>query len=91
MDRADWFSAEQRQEFFGEMQFYIKMCELEQEVRLTGRTPTMEEYWQWRMGTGAVGACTAMIEYVFRPCSTGHQLLNRYHPDTLVNAAYLLR
>lgn len=55
---------EQRRNFFEEMKFYISTTETEQKFHLDGRIPSLEEYWSVRMGTSAVGACLAVIEYV---------------------------
>jgi len=53
---------EQRQNFFQDMNFYIETTEVEQRFHLDGKIPTIEEYWEVRMGTSAVAACLAMIE-----------------------------
>jgi hypothetical protein len=58
-------SLEQRQMFLEEMKIYIETTQQEQECRLSGAIPTVEEYWVFRMGTSAVGVCLAVIEWVF--------------------------
>lgn len=55
-------SAEQRQNFFDDLEFYISATETEQRFHLENRIPTLEEYWEVRMGTSAVAACLATIE-----------------------------
>jgi len=46
------------------MKFYIGTTETEQKFHLDGIIPSLEEYWEVRMGTSAVAACLAVIEYV---------------------------
>ncbi|KAK0102186.1 hypothetical protein ONS95_001017 [Cadophora gregata] len=58
------YTIEQRQNFFEDMKFYIATTETEQRYKLDGKIPTLEEYWEARMGTSAVAACLAMIELV---------------------------
>ncbi|KAH6717257.1 isoprenoid synthase domain-containing protein [Leptodontidium sp. MPI-SDFR-AT-0119] len=58
------YTVEQRQNFFEDMKFYIATTETEQRYKLDGKIPTLEEYWEARMGTSAVAACLAMIELV---------------------------
>ncbi|KAG4429838.1 hypothetical protein IFR05_014676 [Cadophora sp. M221] len=58
------YTVEQRQNFFEDMKFYIATTETEQRYKLDGKIPSLEEYWEARMGTSAVAACLAMIELV---------------------------
>ncbi|KAI2473190.1 terpenoid synthase [Annulohypoxylon bovei var. microspora] len=51
--------------FLDEMRFFIKSCGEEQDLLLTDRLPTVEEYAQRRLGTGAVRICLATIEYAY--------------------------
>ena len=48
--------------FFNETRFYIEMSEREQKTRLSGKVPTLQEYWETRRGSGAVGMCVALME-----------------------------
>ena len=41
------------------------MTDLEQQVQLSGRLPTVEEYMRRRMGSSAVRVCLAITESVF--------------------------
>ena len=50
--------------FIKEITHFMKMSEREQKVRLSQHVPSIEEYWQIRMGTSAVGVCAAVIEFV---------------------------
>lgn len=50
-----------------EIVFFMNMSEHEQRVRLAGKIPSTEEYWEYRMGTSAVGICLAVIESVSKP------------------------
>jgi hypothetical protein len=40
--------------FRDEVLFYIDCCQQEQEDRLTGRMPNVEEYWKIRLGASSV-------------------------------------
>ena len=48
------------------MMLFIQMSEVEQNTRLSGRIPTLNEYWTCRMGTSAVGVCLGMLDYIDR-------------------------
>ncbi|KAI6709359.1 hypothetical protein JHW43_008131 [Diplocarpon mali] len=73
------YTIEQRQNLFEDLKFYIGTTETEQRFHLDGKLPTLKEYWEVRMGTSAVAACLAMIEFTnkikgpYR--STNHPLL----------------
>ena len=55
---------EERCEMLREIEFFIEMSEAEQRTRLSDHLPTVKEYQHHRMGTGAVGPCLALTEYV---------------------------
>ena len=55
---------EERCDMLREIKFFIEMSEAEQIKRLSDQLPTVKEYQHHRMGTGAVGACLALTEYV---------------------------
>ena len=38
-----------------EMRLYLEKTEVEQQFRLHERIPSVDEYWQYRLGTSAVG------------------------------------
>ena len=42
---------------------FLAKSQHEQEIRLSGRIPTVAEYWSFRMGTSAVGVGVAALEY----------------------------
>jgi len=50
------------QAFLDEMMLFLEMSRSEQEVQLSGRIPTVEEYWVYRMGTSAVGVVVSLTE-----------------------------
>jgi hypothetical protein len=56
--------AGQRRVFFEEVRRFVEMTQREQEIRLSGRIPSVGEYWEYRMGTSAVGTLMGLIEYV---------------------------
>lgn len=53
---------EQKARFLSELDLFIDMSALEQQVQLSGRLPTVEEYSRRRMGSSAVGVCVAITE-----------------------------
>lgn len=55
---------EQRRFLLNEIEFFVKMAELEQRVQMSDRLPTVEEYRRRRMGTSAVAVCIAITELV---------------------------
>ena len=57
------FDAAQIDGFLRELIFYIEMSALEQRVQISEKIPTIEEYLERRMGSGAVGVCWAITEY----------------------------
>ena len=56
-------TTDQLQDFLHEMQLFLEMAGQEQRYRLTDTIPTPAQYWTCRMGTSAVGICTALNEY----------------------------
>lgn len=48
--------------FFGEFLFFVNMTDVEHEIQMSSRLPTVEEYQQRRMGSSAVGMCLAITE-----------------------------
>ncbi|QSZ31558.1 hypothetical protein DSL72_001125 [Monilinia vaccinii-corymbosi] len=57
------YTETQRQLLFEQLIFYIDCSEMEQRVRLSGKLPTVQEYWHFRMGTSAVGVTLAVNEF----------------------------
>ncbi|KAH4221314.1 hypothetical protein HBI73_250150 [Parastagonospora nodorum] len=53
---------DQRQRFMGEMIRFLEQTKREQQTRLSGNVPGLEEYWSYRMGTSAVGVIVAALE-----------------------------
>ena len=48
--------------FFEELFFFVSMTDVEQEMQMSDKLPTVEEYQQRRMGSSAVGLCLAISE-----------------------------
>jgi hypothetical protein len=44
------------------MVHYISQSQVEQEIRLRGEIANVEQYWNFRMGTSAVGVAAAAVE-----------------------------
>ncbi|KAK6950950.1 hypothetical protein Daesc_007478 [Daldinia eschscholtzii] len=65
--------------FLKEVLFFIKMCGEEQRFQLAHRLPTVEEYTQYRSGTGAIRICLATIEYISRVHATLGMELSKSH------------
>ena len=61
---ADQFILEQLERLSKEMEVYMEMSEQEQRVRLNGALPSVEEFWEYRLGSSAVGVCLAVLEYI---------------------------
>jgi hypothetical protein len=58
-------SSVQLKMFHDEIERYIRMTEQEQRLRLnSGRLPTVEEFWGYRLGASAVFIMLAVNEYV---------------------------
>ncbi|PNP54756.1 hypothetical protein THARTR1_04961 [Trichoderma harzianum] len=57
---------EQRKRFLREMEFFIRKSQLEQKSRLDGCILSLDEYWDIRMGTSAVGVIMAVNEFSAR-------------------------
>ncbi|KAL2058800.1 hypothetical protein ABVK25_000091 [Lepraria finkii] len=57
------YSVEQRQRFLNNMKVYIQGSRVEQELRISGRVPTVEEYWDYRMRSSAVDVTSSMTEF----------------------------
>jgi hypothetical protein len=43
---------------------FLMHSKREQETRLSGRIPSIKEYWEFRMGASAVGVVVAALEYI---------------------------
>jgi hypothetical protein len=46
----------------GEIVRFLEQTKREQQTRLCGNLPSMEEYWSFRAGTSAVGVIVAVQE-----------------------------
>lgn len=44
------------------MKLFVHESQSEQETCLAGKVETLEQYWECRIGTSAVGVCLAMLE-----------------------------
>jgi hypothetical protein len=53
---------DQRQRFMNEIHRFLEHTKREQQIRLCGSLPTMDEYWGFRAGTSAVGVIVAAQE-----------------------------
>ncbi|KAG9242949.1 isoprenoid synthase domain-containing protein [Calycina marina] len=63
---CDAYDESQRQRLLSEIQLFMRMSRSEQQIRLLGRLPSLEEYWTFRMGTSAVYIGVASGEYANR-------------------------
>ncbi|KAI1337117.1 isoprenoid synthase domain-containing protein [Xylariaceae sp. FL0016] len=57
------YDVDQRRRFYDEIARFMLASEEEQKGRLRGQIPTLEGYWQFRLGTSAVYIGTAAGEY----------------------------
>ena len=49
--------------FLKELRFFIEMTGVEQQVQMTKKLPSIDEYHQRRKGSSAVRVCLAITEY----------------------------
>ena len=71
--------------FVNEIDYYMDCQQREQGRKLTGKIPTVAEYWETRLGTSAVTSMLALNEYerlhmtfLISVTSKLMQLTNRY-------------
>jgi Terpene synthase family 2, C-terminal metal binding len=50
------------------MKTFMEMSEEEQRLRLSGTIPSVEEFWEYRLGSSAVCVTLAVNEYVNLIC-----------------------
>ena len=56
--------SEQRERISNEMEVFMNMTEREQRLRMNGAVPSVEEYWEYRLGSSAVSVTLAVNESV---------------------------
>lgn len=54
----------QRTTLLKELEFFVKMTNVEQECQMKGELPSVEDYKWRRMGSSAVRVCLAISEYM---------------------------
>lgn len=54
---------EKRNLFLNEMSYFVQMSSTEQSLRLSGAIPTLDTFWQYRLGSSAVSVCLALSEF----------------------------
>jgi hypothetical protein len=57
-----YYTLEKRHMFLKEIVYYIEMVAREQHLRLSRSVVSLEEFWQYRLGTSAVTVCLALNE-----------------------------
>ena len=62
----------------------MEKSQLEQEYRLADKTPTLEEFWDYRLGTSAVYIGIAMGEYANKSSLTSY-IFETFHMQTIWN------
>lgn len=50
---------------YDEIRYYLEMSENEQRTRLAGVIPSLEEFWQYRLGCSAVFVCLSFNEFAW--------------------------
>ncbi len=55
---------DQVETFLKELRFFIEMTGVEQQVQMSKKLPSVDEYYQRRKGSSAVRMCLAITEYV---------------------------
>lgn len=56
------YTREQRKLFYEEATKTLEMYQVENDIRIAGRLPTLDEYWNYREGSSCIGMVVAMIE-----------------------------
>ncbi|KAF2110741.1 isoprenoid synthase domain-containing protein [Lophiotrema nucula] len=59
----DVYDTPHREMVYRELEFDITMAEKEQRLRLSQQVPTLEEFWQYRLGASAVYLCLVFQEF----------------------------
>ncbi|KAF1954078.1 terpenoid synthase, partial [Byssothecium circinans] len=59
------YTREQKQRIYEEMRFFMEMSEREQQLRLSGIIPSVDEFWNYRLGSSAVTVCLAFHEFSY--------------------------
>ncbi|EKG15977.1 Terpenoid synthase [Macrophomina phaseolina MS6] len=60
------YTLAQRRRFFAEIDRFMAGTEDEQRRRLTNKEfPTLDQFWDFRLGSSAVNICSSLIEYSF--------------------------
>ncbi|KAF2008694.1 terpenoid synthase [Aaosphaeria arxii CBS 175.79] len=78
------YTLEQRHMFLKEMEFFMEMSEREQILRLSGGIASMEEFWEYRLGSSAVTVCLALNEFSW----DGMDLPLQFYADGDVRALF---
>ena len=63
--------AEQRRHLMDEIRFFVTKSEVEQRLRLNKHVTSLEDFWRYRLGSGAVRVLLCLNESVvfpFRKC-----------------------
>ena len=71
------YTLEQRERVYDTMQFFMRMSEHEQRLRLSGTVPSVEDFWRYRLGSSAVPVCLAFNEYSWEDMN----LPREFHED----------
>ncbi|KAF2756046.1 terpenoid synthase [Pseudovirgaria hyperparasitica] len=72
------YSLDQRRRFYREIFRFMIASEDEQRLRLDGTVPTLEQYWQFRLGTSAVYIGVAVGEFSL-PIQLPQYILENHH------------
>ena len=62
-DRTDSNTIEQCKMFLEEARFTMEMLAVQQQLRVNGKIPTLEEYHTYRQGSCCINAMLALVEY----------------------------
>ena len=63
LPEVDTIFSDQIMCFVNEIGYYMDSQQRDQGRKLTGKVPTVDEYWETRLGTSAVTCCLALYEY----------------------------
>lgn len=79
-----YYTLEKRHMFLNEVIYYIDMVGREQRLRLSGSIASLEEFWEYRLGTSAVTVCLALNELSWE----GMVLPSAFYTDNDVHLLY---
>jgi hypothetical protein len=57
------YTLDQRKRVYQEMRFFMNMSGQEQQLRLSGTIPSIDQFWSYRLGSSAIPVCISLNEF----------------------------